>query len=736
MLPRVEDPVLGIVKNIQSTSSQVFIKHPEPALIKQDDPNALTKIRDNLLLLDQLKLPPSKYRCQRKKVSMEGVSKNLLLISCDLTNNQTALTDEEKEHKKKYCNAIRKLSLIGGILTHLKSNHFLTASKEQQESIQKILIKNANEILSALKSGEKKTVNSKEDTDSFINQLSKEISAITKEKTSDIIDKIWKAERYFIAEYDNGTILATETILPPTAVQSTSHPDQTQEKQAEQAIGKEKGARMLTKLREKQFNIGEAKKLLSNNAYFQIDVPCTQLTQELKNEFSAIYDTPPPYWFSVLSEWEKEWLKERIPDPATKTMTFAAYEAALDQFATIFQSSAMENLPGIKNARTNYLIMKNDRGQFEIVSQSMKSSSFVPYEVPDDQTSSSECLRLTCLNAEQVLREAEKQAEQRFNSKWGNLFEEGESFPKPLILIETLLSDIATIAKSDLKLANLQNEAIDSLIENNKLRSCDLFRLGDPTNNLGKAVEVQSLVLPQSIFAKRQSPHSQRWKKIEELLLYAFRFRSMIEAKAQSQKLTPSQKRDLAILNEAILSLQRLETKRSFTSSMNKRALKAAYTEILVEAMGGMVVSHCKSGKDRTGLDEIEKHALHIYQIRHGKLLDPNVIFDTKHPEYTATREKYTQIMLELLISQKIQVAAGRNALGSDGIKDNESSGILHTEVRKKGGQELLSYEDASANKPPSFKKAEKDAKEARELLAMGDKGIQSPSSFASHRKS
>ena len=103
----------------------------------------------------------------------------------------------------------------------------------------------------------------------------------------------------------------------------------------------------------------------------------------------------------------------------------------------------------------------------------------------------------------------------------------------------------------------------------------------------------------------------------------------------------------------------------------NFPAMKAALSEILVEAMGGAVSTNCKSGKDRTGFDELYRSSMLLYFKKYGKL--PSVYDPKNDPKNDSknNRKNFVDIFVQLFNTMKTQEGAATNTPGSFGLKDS-----------------------------------------------------------------
>ena len=135
-------------------------------------------------------------------------------------------------------------------------------------------------------------------------------------------------------------------------------------------------------------------------------------------------------------------------------------------------------------------------------------------------------------------------------------------------------------------------------------------------------------------------------------------------------------------------------------SGRNKNAYIATICNMLVTGMGGVILFKCKSGKDRTGINELNCDATAAYYEQNKELPDYN------EEANSSKRQSYANTLNTLFKSQKIQKAAYENTTGALGVKDNSMSRIVDSELKTKiqsNGNKL-----ASLNKPEALKSDEK----------------------------
>jgi hypothetical protein len=447
----------------------------------------------------------------------------------------------------------------------------------------------------------------------------KKLTPFTNKKKEDIINTIRKAERYFAAEYHDSKALIN--IIPLTDT------------------------------------IPEI---------IQISIPIkNRLTERQKMDFLAIHLPPnkQPLWFQILEPWEQTWLQDRVP----KDINHEAWH----QFKKIFQPSTMRGIPGLKNARINYLYKRNASGEAPVLlSTNVKCSTYVPYEM--DISS----------HAEQTEKNMEQMINLLKNDVCSNQLQKYPTF----IFFHSLLSD--TIGNHvDNHLVNTQIKAANKIKENLNYSHLTIMASNDPVNAFRFLAATNS---------------TKRWASANLILKTAQSFIASNKAPSIEQQCNHS------LIVAASKELKKLKSPFFMQPQRNKQAFKAAYMEILVEAMGGVVSINCKSGKDRTGWIEIYKTAMLIYFDRYNKL--------PRYNDKKTERQQFVHIFVTLFHSMKTQEEAGANTLGSFGMKDNAINRVLCRDIaRALGNSYTQSNKRAAWNKPKLFKKSEQQ--EEKKLL-------------------
>lgn len=409
-----------------------------------------------------------------------------------------------------------------------------------------------------------------------------------------------------------------------------------------------------------------------NNSVILMDVAYdNKLTDAQRADFVKIHTDAKPLWFTRMPTWEQSWFLQMIPKAAD-----ANKDAAWAKFESINQPSTMTHIPGIKNARMNYSFLKKAADtKYKPISRSFKQASIVPRDMP-----SSELAVNASRNAEQVLIAMTPVAKSLFSKEWNNV-DFGDM--KPMIYVQSLLSDTAA-GGQDNKLSNMQIAAIDAMAKNANFKDVLIIAANDPLN-----------ILRLGTWETNKSPfnavNNPRWDKNNEVIKYAKKFASILATKTD-QELTLAQIDRRNLITGLINELESVKSQDTI-SGRNYTAYKVALTKVLVEAMGGIDVANCMSGKDRTGVDELYQISVSLYAEFHN--LDI-----VKYNETGDKRENFKETFALLFNSGKAQESAASNAPGAPGIKETAPSA---GEMAKNIGPSYY-LKLADGNKPEELK--------------------------------
>jgi len=501
------------------------------------------------------------------------------VLYIDAKNNAEPTKDQLKAMSQ-IALSLRKMSIVSGVIHMLQeSNSYLTDNDETRRKLIEHLITFIDDP----------SANETQNINDFVSKLRKIIDLALGNKTNEqskyTLHNIRLAERYFVADYNKQRVIVNDATI-------------------------------------------------NSKQYVQVDIPFgNKLTDEQKNEYLLIHDElKKPDWFKQLEPWEQQWLQHIVPRSLTEDWR---------QFENLFQSSAMMHIPGIKNARTNYLISIDNNNTYRALSTSFKCSTLVPYEMNEkDEKHNTE------MNTNQLVSAISKQ---------------DASNAQPRIYVNSLLSDVRIIGEDDRRLTRAQTAEIELA----KKKSYANLSFGNDAVNILRFVSNDS------------------WEHVDSALQYY---------KDHQDKLTEPNRELAKQASEQLTALS--NTRLNLHNPKNLNAHKTAYLSILVEACGGYVSTNCKSGKDRTGLDELYRAAMLIYFEQHGKLPGYN---DDKED-----RAKFIAIYSQLFNTYKVQESAAANTPGSFGIKDTAqmlSKDIANTLAKAY----QVSNRNAGLNKPKEF---------------------------------
>lgn len=594
--------------------------------------------------LEALRLMIRKYEAQKYPARLYDYARENILVDGETMDvihvkyKGGVPTDEENDEIINAGLAVRKLNLISSIIYAIQfSKIYLDATQLEKEVIvEKLIVLMGEMIDPKLAAARRETLTPSaemnEFVDTLVNRINSTLDLDTKEDYDDTLRKIRNAERYFVAVNNKQRILMFESRI-------------------------------------------------NDNDIYQIDIPIgNRLTLEQKKEFVKIHRdvvADRPVWFNQLPQWEQDWFKKNVP---------VQLDDDWDEFESLYQSSAMQHIPGIKNARYNHLISVDADGKETLLSKCLKAGTLVPYEMPLTSQAQVEAAMLT---AEQALDSLQAVAKEKFHEAWGDI--EGI---KPLVLVQSLLSD-TTLGGGDNQLTRIQKQAIESIINKDKYSGVKIINGNEPQNFL-------------RLFAQQDS---KRWEYADSVINDALTFLDAI----QDKDLSADQRKRVLMIQSALQELDNLKQLTSFTNPndiikrRNYEAFKVAYLGVIVEAMGGVVSTNCKSGKDRTGLDEIYKHAMTLYFELYGELPSFN--------DEDEKRQAFIDIFVSLFNTMKTHEAAAANTPGSFGLKDDAMM-LCKDIARELDTSYLLSNVRAAINKPPLFTADEaKQAKQRKESV-------------------
>jgi hypothetical protein len=575
----------------------------------------ITKMKEH----ERLKYPRRIYDYYEGEINLLGQIKRAIYIkykSKTLTNGD--FTKEDLKSIAVHAIAVRKYSLITGILhawqfsSDGEDNKYLQISEQKLKDLMLELSKQIEE-----KINEDNNDSPSEQVNDFIKQIAGKFLSSTGRSKEEIYELIRKAEQYFVAEYHNQVL-----------------------------INEIEGSYFSTV----EGNIKEN--------ILQIDISHeNKLTLEQRRDYLSIHGLNKPIWFTCLQKFEQIWLLQRVPKSLDDDRAWQAFEG-------LFKSSAMSHLPGIQNARDNYLFIKSGENEtYTLLSQSVKTSTMVQYYLPEyhiDNALQEDGIDRVAHTAEQVINRLITISREKLNLKWGDVLsstdlssnnqsssQEQPPFKgKPLIYNQILLSEKG--AASDKLMADLQQAAIDKLAK--KHDDTLIVSGNDPVN----------ILRVLGLFDTK----NEQWQHNDCILKYAYAFKARI----QLSKLNDEQQKELNKIDQACIALEDLNgIPYGSVRSRNYNAYKAALTEILVETLGGVVTTNCKSGKDRTGLQELYHHSMLVYYNRY------QVFPSYSEKSKDIKRINFKMIAKTLFYSLKLAESAAGNTPGSFGVNDKAS---------------------------------------------------------------
>jgi hypothetical protein len=282
-------------------------------------------IREELDRLKKLIIKHENKKYPDPPYSYSRVENNNSATVIKVVYNGNELTSDQLKIMSTNSVMVRKLNILAGVLNAMDfSENFLGRDSIQKISIVQHLLVMTN-VLEEKTEAEifVKEVKETDNVNDYIEQLADIIKKNTSENREDIIRKIRNAERYFVAENNKNRVLNFQSTI-------------------------------------------------DGHHVIQRDIPLNnKLTDEQREEFLKIHLTDPanqPHWFNKLSNWEKDWLRMMVPEDRDDKKWL--------HFEGIFQSSAMQHIPGIKNARYHELYLDG-----QLLSKSFNTSTMVAYEM-------------------------------------------------------------------------------------------------------------------------------------------------------------------------------------------------------------------------------------------------------------------------------------------------------------------------------------------------------------------
>jgi len=710
------DPALEIL----SSARKKFETEKKRGLNNIKEIHDQSSLIEQIKLLEQLKYPSPLYECRSFKL---GEHQSVLYVKCSGPIDE--LSVNEVEHTNRHSLLIRKLSIIGGMMQFAGEEGYIDVSIKDK------LIEIANAEIQAFKQNVQPGI---------LGQLGNTI------RNFFVPSPMWEGGKGIATFSRNLSRLARETNKNPAAI-NLGDPlpllKRNYSKADNKAISQVRNA--------EKFFLGEmlAGQILINEtpmggdhkkrSYFQMNIPVDNvLTDAQKREYLRIHvKHDQPEWFKDLKLEQQNYFLKQVPKN---------FADSWESFR-LFQTSAMQNIPGKKNIRTNYVYEQlgdPPAGNYNLVTRSIKSATPVPYEMGSEPEKQQQTVN-------NIFQELEVAKQYLHSSKWANIFArmKPENRPKPLVFFHSLLADNIIESVDDTALVKAQTEAmqvVQCIIADpeKKLRDAEEkiaeFMLNNPSSTIPgelsqariKAAEVKKKYAyahqqlppefknlniiygndsvnfyrwfmernqnaPRAYYPLSQLGHEESWEHVDQVIAEADKFIAAIDEynSHSGYGLNDEQRESLSLIENArliLLDLRNLPT----TFNRNRSAFKSAYLSILVEAMDGIVLSNCKSGKDRTNFDE-------IYHLNMRNYFSDN---EQPHlPDYDAKKEsrnKFIKIFKTLFNTKMQQQAASFNSLGSDGLKN--SSRVLCFDVQRSlRSAHDSSNERSNTNKPGDF---------------------------------
>lgn len=511
----------------------------------------------------------------------------------------------------------------------------------------------------------------------FIQKIATGIHDITGGDANNIQQNIVQIERYHTAEFNAGRCYISETKF------SRREPNN------EQAV-------------------------IYNDYYVEYSLN-NHLTSVQKLEYCRIHNNNSelqPDWFKVLPVYTRDWLRKNIP---------TAIDGNWSYFESLRLPSSMRNLPGLMNARDCFSFYRyiNDN-EYQIYSKSTKGTTLTPIGIAEN-TGRKHVLEL---NAEQLMQHFIENYYIEFYDFWQindytlSYFDKNgkEQIVKPVVFFHSLLSRtfidklpqpanfIVSKGYSGLvwlarRLFNIQLPIPDSymldaqaeVLRNLSDKSvgdseycykdlCNIIVAEDPANGLRgfarfndywEQVDRLFTAATEQLYALGLDDEDKTWDQAWwDKVVSAFdngKPDFLIKEGmplAKLSHLTNEQKDNVRLIVFAVKQLRVLRTitPDSANDERNFRLYKSIFQAIVVEALQGMDYSSCQSGKDRAAVDEQYRKAALMRFIQSGRLPGYN--------DQDDQREAFVKLIKDLTDAKIFAVSAGRNAPGSDGIKE------------------------------------------------------------------
>lgn len=424
--------------------------------------------------------------------------------------------------------------------------------------------------------------------------------------------------------------------------------------------------------------------------YIQINEPIHNLTKDQVEEYLKIYTAASSEWFKELPEFAQEYFKAKFSDFksfAGKSLN----QSTIDDFnklAATIPSNLRYN-PGVANFMKHTCEIYDVDGNLISSSSSFSSSTPAPIKVKDRATQK----QLTLQNIEQYATQLQ---------------------PKQPLLVQSLLSPLfgdtiwQKFTSENTTLYTELNEDAVTELERSKKRTGSVLYTILPINNFRKYpisrnndnkkltaivkliklfLEHENLTLankfPAHFFDVINIDSFKVGDKNAHLLTRLVTECSKISKGLKQQlesAVNPAEKKtisDQILLYQSLIALIELNAAGKYKDfNRDENMFRSTLELILMDKLGGIGATSCKSGKDRAGLVELLFDVIGVYFYIYGEIPRPD---DFKnHPE---KRRHYVDIFSDLFLANHYPALSAANSPHSFGLKSIK--GILPKDILK-----------------------------------------------------
>ncbi len=433
----------------------------------------------------------------------------------------------------------------------------------------------------------------------------------------------------------------------------------------------------------------------------QIETPIiSELTFQQKQMLLTIHGENPPKWFKKLDAWAQEALTEIVPKRFTGD--WSNYKKC--------HPTVLRQIPGEVNATMHELIVKR-----RCVAISPEGKKTTLEEVVVSHTRARRQGNPSSFNMKDKA-EREASATDNLQQMWDHdihdamkAFEDGWGVkPSQELRLPFFSGGLLTPADQG---KGMQATVIDprggkeSNTRMDKEKKLALnqvkkeIKLGDNNKKQTDAVELISLNVPLNGHRKVVEPDAY-------FIQFARKFHTKMSDRVRSQNGDPKQNGRLEKLKQLKSVVDELESLKQGLETgeikpekgENPNLYVAALYDVATRLMGHST-GHCKSSKDRKGVEEIMADAMLIYMIEQKTLGNSYRVpsFTDGNPD----RARFVEIFCQLYASGHQLLVAHDNSPGSSGIKDEK---ILEPDMiaklKEMGNTYAQSKQLADFNKP------------------------------------